>query len=137
MIRLLQRLLRRIRYRHFDEDLREELRVHEELKREALLAAGLPADEARAEARRTLGNVTLMRERSRGVWIASWAEGTIQDIRYAVRTLLRQPVHSVTAATVLVLAIGLNTSLFTVFKGLRPRAVAGERPGRGRPDLGA
>ena len=118
MARFLQRLRSRIRNRRFDDDLREELRVHEELKREELLAAGLPPDDARAEARRTLGNVTLMRERSRSVWIASWADCTVQDIRYAIRTLIRQPVHSLTAAIVLILAIGLNTSLFTVFKAL-------------------
>jgi putative ABC transport system permease protein len=118
MISFLQRLLSRIRNRRFEKDLREELRLHEDLKFEELLAAGRSPDSARAEARRTLGNVALMREQSRDVWISSWADGTVQDIRYAVRTLLRERVHSTTAAIILILAIGLNTSLFTVFKGL-------------------
>jgi hypothetical protein len=118
MADLLQRLRARLRNRHFDADLAEELRLHEELKREELEREGVSPDSARSEARRALGNVTLMREVSRGVWIRPWVESTLQDVRYALRTLVRQPVHSLTAGTVLVLAIGLNTSLFTVFKAL-------------------
>lgn len=115
---LFQRLRARFRNRRFDDDLREELRVHEDMKREELESRGVPARVARAEARRALGNATLMREDSRRVWIASWLDSTAQDLRYAVRTLFRQPIHSLTAFTVLALAIGLNTSLFTAFKAI-------------------
>ncbi|HJR59090.1 MAG TPA: ADOP family duplicated permease [Vicinamibacterales bacterium] len=127
---LLQRLRSRFRNRGFDQDLRDELRVHEEMKREELAAAGLSASDARTEARRALGNVTLMRENSRAVWMASWLDSTLQDVRYAIRTLLRQPVHSLTAGTVLVLAIGLNASLFTVFKGIFLEPWPVQDPGR-------
>ena len=114
--RLRDRLIARIRNRRFDDDLQEELRVHEALKREQLEAAGLSADDARAVARRALGNVTLMREDSRRVWIAPWLESLWQDARYAIRTLGRQPLHAATSLAVLVLAIGLNTNLFATFK---------------------
>jgi hypothetical protein len=67
---LIQRLRARLRNRRFDEDLREELRLHEEMKREELESGGMPALDARAEARRELGNATLMREEARRVWIA-------------------------------------------------------------------
>jgi hypothetical protein len=40
MIGFLNRLLARLRNQRFDEDLREELRLHEELKREELERAG-------------------------------------------------------------------------------------------------
>jgi predicted permease len=116
MVSVLNRLLARIRNRRFDEDLAEELRFHEEMKRQDLEARGMDRSDARAAARRALGNTTLMREESRRVWIAPWLESIVQDVRYAVRSLLRQPLHSVTAVIVLVLAIGLNTSLFTFFK---------------------
>ena len=118
MTRLLRRVLARLRNRHFDDDLQEELRLHEVLKREQLEAAGLSADEARLAARRALGNVALMREDSRRVWIAPWLESIWQDARYAVRTLARQPLHAATSLAVLVLAIGLNTSLFATFKAV-------------------
>ena len=106
----------RFRHRTFDDDLLEELRLHEEMKREELLAAGLAPDDARTAARRALGNVTLMREDSRGVWIAPWLESVVQDARYGVRMLRRQPLHSLTAIAVLVLAIGMSTSLFTLLR---------------------
>ena len=115
---MLQRLRARLRNRRYDEDLREELRLHEELKREELEAGGISARDARAGARRALGNATLMREDSRRVWIAAWLDSTVQDLRYALRSLYRQPLHALTAITVLALAIGLNTSLFTAFKAI-------------------
>jgi predicted permease len=114
----LHRLRARLRHRRFDADLAEELRQHEMMKRDELEAAGQTPDEARAGARRGMGNVTLMREDARGVWFAPWLESIVQDVRYAVRTLRRQPAHSVTAGLVLVLAIGVNVSLFGAFKAL-------------------
>jgi predicted permease len=116
MPNLLRRLRARLRNRRFDDDLHEELRVHEAMKREELESRGVPAGVARAEARRALGNATLMRENARGVWIAPWLESILQDARYGVRILVRQPLHSVTAIAVLVLAIGMITSIVTLLK---------------------
>jgi predicted permease len=116
MTRLFNRLRARFRNRHFGDDLAAELRVHEQLKRQELEASGMSPRDARAAARRALGNVTLMREQSRGVWIAPRVESVFQDARYAVRMLVRQPLHSVTAVAVLVLAIGMITSIFTLLK---------------------
>ena len=130
MANLLQRLRARLRNRRFDDDLREELRVHEEMKREELEGSGIPADEARAAARRALGNATLMREDARRVWVASWLESVLQDARYAVRSLARQPLHTMTALSVLVLAIGLGTTLFTLFKGAVLTPWPARDPGR-------
>jgi predicted permease len=118
MSRLLARLRARIRNRRFDTDLAEELRFHEEMKRQELESAGWPPADARAAARRALGNATLMREESRRIWVAPWIESVGQDVRYALRALMRQPLHSATALAVLVFAIGLNASLFTLFKAL-------------------
>ena len=115
---IIRRLLARIRNRRFESDLAEELQFHEEMKRRELEAQGVSMDDSRSLARKALGNVTLMRETSRGVWIAPWLESVGQDVRYAVRSLLRQPTFSMTAGLVLVLAIGLNTSLFSVFKAI-------------------
>jgi predicted permease len=127
---LFKRLRARLRNRQFDDDLAEELRLHEEMKTEELEAGGVPPADARAEARRALGNVTLVREDSRRVWIGSWLDSTAQDLRYAVRTLVRQPLHALTAITVLALAIGLNTSLFTAFKAIALDTWPVRDPGR-------
>lgn len=126
MASLFRRLRARLRNTGFDDDLREELRIHEEMKREELEAGGLAPDEARSAARRALGNTALMRENSRRVWIAPWLESVAQDARYAVSSLARQPLHTFTALAILVLAIGLGTTLFTLFKG----AVLAQWPAR-------
>jgi predicted permease len=117
-----RRLCARIRYRRFDEDLKEELEFHRTMKQSEIESAGLSPDEARIRAIRELGNVTFMREESRAVWIAPWLESLWQDIRYALRSFRKHPSFTLTAATTLFLAIGLNTSLFTLFNAvfLRP-----------------
>ena len=116
MPNVLQRLRARLRNRRFDRDLAEELRLHEEMKRDELIAEGLSATDAYATARRELGNMTLRREDARRVWVAPWLESLVQDARYGVRMLRRQPLHSVTAIAVLVLAIGMGTSFFALLK---------------------
>jgi predicted permease len=130
MMTLLRRLRARVRHRRFDDDIQEELRVHAELTRESLEARGVPPEEARAAARRALGNATLAREDARRVWIAPWLESVVQDARYGVRTLARQPLHSITAIAVLVLAIGMNTSLFTLLKATSFAPWPASEPGR-------
>lgn len=123
---LLRRLRARIRYRRFNADLAEEIEFHRAIKQREGERAGLTPAEARLMSHRDMGNVTLARETSRGVWIAPWLDGLSQDVRYAFRSLRRQPGFTLAACTALVLGIGLNTSLFTFFNAvaLRPWSVA-------------
>jgi predicted permease len=130
MPNFLQRLRARLRNRRFDADLAEELRFHEELKQEELERTGIAPADARSAARRALGNVTLMREESRGVWIGPWIESIGQDARYAVRSLVRQPLHTFTALAVLALAISLISSLFTVVKAFSFEPWPADQPDR-------
>ena len=67
------RLRARIKYRHFDADLREELEVHRAMKEAELQRLGSSPAEARVCASRALGNITLAREDARGVWLAPWS----------------------------------------------------------------
>jgi predicted permease len=96
-----------------DAELAEEMEFHR-----AMLS-----DEGRTAA---MGNRTLARENARGVWIWPWLESLWQDAVYAVRTMRRQPGFTLTALAALGSAIGVNTSLFTIFNAvaLRPWPVA-------------
>jgi predicted permease len=69
----------------------------------------------------SLGNTTLAREDARAVWIWPWLESVGQDLRYALRNLRRQPGFTLVAILTLGIAIGLNTSFFTVFDAVALR----------------
>ncbi|MGH6691165.1 MAG: ABC transporter permease, partial [Gammaproteobacteria bacterium] len=125
MARLLRRLWGIIRFRRVDDELAEELQFHREMKAQELERDGLSAGEARLAAHAALGNLTRSREEARAVWIWPWLESVWQDITYAVRSLRRQPGFTLVAIVALGVAIGLNTSVFTVFAGLALRPMTG------------
>jgi putative ABC transport system permease protein len=78
----------------------------------------------------TMGNTTLAGEDARAVWIWPWLESVLQDARYAARNLRHQPGFALVAILALGCAIGLNTSLFTVFNAVAIRPWPVQDPGR-------
>jgi predicted permease len=70
MMAFFRRLRARIRYRHFDAELRQELDVHRAMAEDDFRARGAAPDEARYLAARRLGNTLAAREAAHGVWIA-------------------------------------------------------------------
>lgn len=58
---------------------------------------------------------------------------TLEDVRYALRTLCNQPLYAFVTVLVLALALGANTTVFSVFNGffMRPLPyVDGDRSDR-------
>ena len=82
------------------------------------MAQGLSPEEARRQAMLKFGNVALIQEDTRGVWAWLWLEQLVQDVRFALRTLRRQPGFAAVALSVLATVIGLNTTVFTFTAGL-------------------
>src|SRR5688500_14109083 len=95
-----------------DDDLAREIRAHLELEAEERVADGAAPEQARYAARRAFGNVTRIREDARAVWIRPWIEQTVQDLRYALRSLRRAPTFAATAVLILSVGIGLNLAFF-------------------------
>jgi len=74
--------------RRKEAEFEEELRFHLEEEAEERAAAGLAGEEARQAARRELGNVTLVQENTRAMWTRTFWGQLLQDLRYAVRTMV-------------------------------------------------
>ena len=118
----MSRLLRRLRYwwsrGEMDAELAEEMEFH----RVMLAEQGVEA--------RAMGNTTLAREDARGVWIWPWIESLWQDAAYAMRTMRKAPGFTFTALLALGSAIGINTSLFTIFNTVALQRWAVRDPSR-------
>jgi len=113
-----RRLINTVRRRTLDRAIDEELQSHVELRAADLERTGMPADTARREARRLLGNDVSLRDRTRDadVWVG--LETALQDMRYAVRTLWHAPLFTIAATLTLAIGIGVNTAMFAVVYGV-------------------
>lgn len=119
---LWSRLRAALRRDALEAELADELDFHLEMQARKHRAAGLDEAEARARARLEFGNLELAKEDARDVRGARPLEDFIADARYAVRGLYRAPVFSLSVILTISLAVGLNTSAFTIFDAyvLRP-----------------
>ena len=101
-----------------DDDVDREIDVHLALEAEEQLNAGISPEDASDAARRTLGNVTLLKEELREMRRTAPLDRTWQglgdEIRHASRRLWRTPAFTIPAALTLSLAIGANASIFAV-----------------------
>ena len=116
--------------RQADADVAEELRLHLELERERQRETGAQDSDARRGARRTLGNATLIRERTRDVWSWRWLDDLAGDIRHAVRGLRRNRGFAATVVIILALGIGASTATFSVIYGVLLRPLPYPEPDR-------
>jgi len=108
MVRKAAILLRRKR---FDGELDEEMAFHREQMARELEAGGMPAEAARFRAARQFGNTTRMKERSHEV-VGFRAETVLQDLRFALRQMGKNPGFAATAVLMLALGIGTSTAIF-------------------------
>jgi predicted permease len=107
----LRALFRRDR---LDDELAEEIGLHLELRRQALMDEGMDPREAEREARRQFGNVTRKREEAREMWGFPAFDTVVQDLRYGARLLGRSPIFTVVAVLSLAIGVAASAAVFSV-----------------------
>ena len=126
---LLSRIRALFRRSHMDEDLDADIRAHLDLLEADYTRRGATPEAARLAARRGFGGVEPMKEIYRDRRTLPWVEDLRRDVRYALRTLLRNPVFTAVAVLTLSLGIGANTALFSVVNDYLFRTLPVRQPG--------
>jgi predicted permease len=116
------------RRRYWDRERARELESYLEIETDENVARGLPPDEARAAARRKLGNDVRIREDIYLMNTIAFLDALGRDLRYGARVLRRNPGFATVAVLSLALGIGANTAIFQLLDAVRLRTLPVEDP---------
>lgn len=95
-----------------------EMQIHLQLLTEKFVRQGMSPEDADSAARRQFGNTTLLRQRQRESRTFMIFSAVFQDVRYGFRLLRKSPGFTAIAVASLALAIGANTTIFSLAESI-------------------
>ncbi len=113
-----------------ERQLDDELRFHVEQQVRDYVAEGLTEEEARRRVRLEFGGFDQIKEECRDAIPLRWLNLLLHDLRYSFRLIARSPGFSAVVVSVLGLAIGLNTAVFSVMDSILFRPLPYRDAGR-------
>ncbi len=113
--RLLGNLLQR---RRAEDTLGAELAAYLDEMTGRNIASGMHPEEARRQASLEAGGIEQIKEEVRDAWLGQGIEATLQDVRYACRSLVRSPGFTVIVIATLALGIAANLAIFSLMRAV-------------------
>jgi predicted permease len=113
-----------------ESEMDAELRFHVEAYAEDLIRGGVRRDEAMRRARIEFGGIERAKEECRDACGVNFVENLIQDLRYGLRMLRKNPGLTFVAVLTTALGIAANVTAFSVVDTLFLRSVPAKNPER-------